>query len=159
FTKKPVYIKGFGISSDTSFITSRSNFIEINSTREAAIKAYRMAKITPAEVNFAEVHDMATILEIVITEELGFFERGKGWMAVRDGKTWLNGEKVINPSGGLNSKGHPIGATGVAQAYEAFVQLRGEAGSRQVKNARIGLTHNMAGFGNLSSVIIFGVEP
>jgi len=159
FTKKPVYIKGYGISSDTSFITDRSNFVEINSVREAAVKAYKMANVSPAEIDFAEVHDMATILEIVITEELGFFERGKGWLAVKEGITWLNGEKVVNPSGGLNSKGHPIGATGVAQAYEAFLQLRGEAGNRQVKNARIGLAHNMAGFGNASSVIIFGVEP
>jgi len=102
---------------------------------------------------------MATILEVIQTEEIGFFRRGEGWKAVLEGKTEIRGEKPVNTSGGLNGKGHPIGATGIAQAVEVFHQLRGEAGERQVKSARIGLSLNMAGFGNSSVVTIYGVEP
>jgi len=111
------------------------------------------------KVDFAELHDMATILEIIQSEDLGFFEKGKGWKAVMEGVTSLDGEIPINTSGGLNSKGHPIGASGIAQSIEAFLQIRGEAGNRQVKSARVGLSLSMAGFGNSATVIIYGDEP
>jgi acetyl-CoA acetyltransferase len=158
FTNKPAYIKGYGSASDTSFLSNRESFIELKSVRNAALKAYKMANVNPLDIDFFEVHDMATILEIVISEELGIFERGKGWLAVKEGLTWIHGEKVINASGGLNSKGHPIGASGVAQVYEALIQIQGKGGPRQVKNAKLGLVHSMAGFGNCSSVIILGDE-
>jgi acetyl-CoA C-acetyltransferase len=117
-----------------------------------------MAGIKPADVNVAEVHDCFTIAEIVVSEDLGFFEKGEGGCAVSDGRTSLEGEIPINPSGGLKSKGHPVGATGVAQVVEIVNQLRGEAGHRQVKNARIGLTQNMGGSGGSTIIHILKGE-
>jgi Acetyl-CoA acetyltransferase len=159
FTDKPVFIKSCVESSSESSVISRNSFIDFESVRESSRLAYKEANVTPVEVDFAEVHDMATILEVIQTEEIGFFRRGEGWKAVLEGKTEIRGEKPVNTSGGLNGKGHPIGATGIAQAVEVFHQLRGEAGERQVKSARIGLSLNMAGFGNSSVVTIYGVEP
>ena len=106
-----------------------------------------MAGITPKDVDFAEVHDCFTIAELVDTEDLGFFEKGKAVQAVREGRTKLNGDISINPSGGLKSKGHPIGATGIGQVVEVFDQLTGKAGERTVKDAKIGLTHNFGATG------------
>ena len=114
-----------------------------------------MAGITPKDINFAEVHDCFAIAEIVDTEDLGFFEKGKGVQAVREGQTKLNGEISINPSGGLKSKGHPIGATGVGQVVEVYDQLTGNADERTVKNAKIGLTHNFGATGASCAVHIF----
>ena len=114
-----------------------------------------MAGITPKDVDFAEVHDCFTIAEIVDTEDLGFFEKGKGVEAVREDRTALNSDISINPSGGLKSKGHPIGATGVGQAVEVYDQLTGKAGQRTVKEARIGLTHNFGATGASCAVHIF----
>jgi acetyl-CoA C-acetyltransferase len=114
----------------------------------AAQKAYKTAGITPKDVNLAEVHDCFTIAEIVVSEDLGFFEKGCGGSAVQEGLTSLEHGKIpINTSGGLKSKGHPVGATGVAQVIECYEQLTGQAGKRQVKNAKIGLTQNMGGSG------------
>jgi acetyl-CoA C-acetyltransferase len=114
-----------------------------------------MAGITAKDVDFAEVHDCFTIAEIIDTEDLGFFEKGKGVEAVRDDQTSLNGKIPINPSGGLKSKGHPIGATGVGQVVEVYDQLTGNAGERTVKNAKIGLTHNFGATGASCAVHIF----
>ncbi|MBN2126940.1 MAG: thiolase domain-containing protein, partial [Candidatus Diapherotrites archaeon] len=94
-----------------------------------------------------EVHDCFTINEILAIEDLGFFKKGEGGKASAEGKTALNGEIPINTSGGLKAKGHPVGATGIAQAIEAYYQLNGLAGKRQVKDAKIGLTHNVGGSG------------
>lgn len=157
FTKKPVFIKGIGISSDTSIISERDDILNMNAVRRAGIIAKREAKVE--KVDFAELHDMATVLEIVEAEELGLLSKGEGWKAYYENYTAINGEMPINTSGGLNAKGHPIGASGVAQAVEAFLQIRNEAGSRQVKNARTGLSLSMAGFGNSATVIIYGDEP
>jgi acetyl-CoA C-acetyltransferase len=109
-----------------------------------------MAGLKPTDMDFAELHDAFVILELVISEEVGFFERGKSYLAVREGKTALDGEMPINTSGGLKAKGHPVGATGVSQIYELVKQLRGdaEAEGRQVRNARHGLAVNFGGFGN-----------
>ncbi|PSN82796.1 acetyl-CoA acetyltransferase [Candidatus Marsarchaeota G2 archaeon ECH_B_SAG-G16] len=159
FTEKPVYIKAFGYACDSAHISSRAELCSLKSVKDAAQRAYKTARITPSDVNFAELHDMATVLEVIQCEELGLFERGKGWEAAMRGDTSINGEKPVNTSGGLNAKGHPIGATGVAQAAEAFLQIRGEAGARQVKGASVGLSVNMGGFGNSSVVTIFGDQP
>lgn len=159
YTSKPVYLKGIGFANNTSYICDRDDFVVLDSVRLAAEMAFRKAKVERKEVNFAELHDMATILEIIQSEDVGLFPKGSGWKAVIEGVTKLDGEIPVNPSGGLNSKGHPIGASGVAQAVEAFWQIRGEAGNRQVKNARIGLSLSMAGFGNSATVIIYGDEP
>jgi acetyl-CoA acetyltransferase len=114
---------------------------------ESSTAAYRMAGRGPDDVDVAELHDMFTILEFLQIEDLGFFEKGEGWKAVEDGLTDRDGDLPINTSGGLKSKGHPLGASGVAQAYEIHQQLIGDAGARQVA-ADVGLACNVGGFGN-----------
>jgi acetyl-CoA acyltransferase len=156
YTEKPVYVKGIGMSSECAHLTDRKTFTDIPSVRRAGEIAKRQSGVERPD--FAELHDMATILEIVQSESLGFFARGEGWKAARDGVTEIGGELPINTSGGLNSKGHPIGATGVAQAAEVFLQLRNEAGQRQVKNPVNGMAMNMSGFGNSASAVIMGVS-
>ncbi|MEM4715320.1 MAG: hypothetical protein QXW85_04280, partial [Candidatus Nitrosocaldus sp.] len=125
------------------------------STRAAAQPAFKQARIEPKDVDFAEVHDCFTIAEIVDIEDLGFFPKGKGAEAVKQGITRLGGDLPINPSGGLKSKGHPIGATGVGQVVEVYEQLLGRAGERQVKGAEIALTHNFGATGASCAVHIF----
>ena len=134
------------------------DFTSLKSTILAAKQAYSMAGIKPTDVNVAEVHDCFSIAEIIVSEDLGFFEKGKGGFAVAEGKTEIDGNFPINPSGGLKSKGHPVGATGVAQVIEIVKQLRGEADKRQVKNAKIGLTQNMGGSGGSSIIHILKGE-
>mgnify|MGYP000659288554 CR=1 FL=1 len=106
-----------------------------------------MAGGTPGDIDVAEVHDCFTIAEVIATEDLGFFAPGEGYKAIAEGATRLDGPKPINTSGGLKSKGHPVGATGIAQIIELYEQLTGQAGKRQVKNAHIGLAQNMGGSG------------
>ena len=115
-----------------------------------------MAGVTPQDINLAEVHDCFTIAEIIATEDLGFFAPGEGPRAVDEGRTARTGDHPINTSGGLKAKGHPVGASGVAQVIEIFHQLRGEAGDRQVSNANMefGLTHNVGGTGGTCVVNI-----
>ncbi len=155
YTEKPVYVKGIGMSSECAHLTDRKTLTDIPSVRRAGEIAKRQSGVERPD--FAELHDMATILEIVQSESLGFFRRGEGWKAVLEGATQIGGELPINTSGGLNSKGHPIGATGVAQAAEVFLQLRNEAGQRQVKNAVNGMAMNMAGFGNSATAVMMGI--
>jgi acetyl-CoA C-acetyltransferase len=114
-----------------------------------------MAGVSPKDIDFAEVHDCFTIAEIIDIEDLGFYPKGKAAHAVRDGATRLNGEIPINPSGGLKSKGHPIGATGVGQVAEVFEQFTGKAGGRTVPNAEVALTHNFGATGASAAVHIF----
>ncbi len=116
-----------------------------------------MAGRKPSDIQVAELHDAFTIMEVCALEETGLVERGQGAQAAPAGRTALNGPIPVNTSGGLKAKGHPVGATGVAQAHEIVLQLRGEAGPRQVKGARIGLTQNMGGTGGSSIVHIFEV--
>ncbi|WP_286887086.1 thiolase domain-containing protein [Aneurinibacillus sp. UBA3580] len=123
--------------------------------RIAAEKAYEMAGVQPNDISFAEVHDCFTIAEIIATEDLGFFKPGEGGPAALAGKTRLCGSIPINPSGGLKAKGHPVGSTGVGQGVEVIYQLRGQAGERQVQDARIGLTHNIGGSGGTCTVHIY----
>lgn len=143
--KRLVKIIGSGHATDTIALHSRAKMTYFNSTAKAAEKALAMAKITTADVNFAEVHDCFSIAEICALESLGFFEEGKAGKATAEGLTKLDGKLPINTSGGLKSKGHPVGATGIAQIIEIVEQLRGEAGKRQVANAHIGLAQNMGG--------------
>ncbi len=154
-SKNYVEVIGSGRGGSPATLQGREHMTTIPSTRLAAQAAYKMAGITPKDVDFAEVHDCFTIAEIVDTEDLGFFEKGQGIQAVREGRTSLNGEISINPSGGLKSKGHPIGATGVGQVVEAFEQLTGKAGERAVKDAHIGLTHNFGATGASCAVHLF----
>jgi acetyl-CoA C-acetyltransferase len=118
-----------------------------------------MAGTGPGHIHLAEVHDCFTIAEICVIEALGFVERGHGGKAAKSGMTALGGKIPVNTSGGLKSKGHPVGATGVAQVYEIVKQLRGDAGERQVMNARVGLTQNMGGTGGSTVVHILEVQP
>jgi acetyl-CoA C-acetyltransferase len=154
FTDKPIKIKGVGAATGPIALHDHSDFTRIDSVRLAAEKAYKMAGVTPDDIDFAEVHDCFSIAELITIEELGFFERGTAGKATAEGQTTYGGKIVINSSGGLKAKGHPVGATGVAQIIEAVEQLRGEAGKRQVENAKLGLTQNMGGSGGSSVVHI-----
>jgi acetyl-CoA C-acetyltransferase len=146
---------GSGRGGSPAALQGREHLTTIPSTKIAAESAYKMAGIDATHVDLAEVHDCFTIAEIVDTEDLGFFEKGKGVEAIREDQTKLNGKISINPSGGLKSKGHPIGATGVGQVVEVYDQLTGKAGERTVKNAKIGLTHNFGATGASCAVHIF----
>src|SRR3990172_1607472 len=125
--------------------------------KRAAESAYGMAGIGPADVDLAEVHDCFAIAEIIAYEELGFCEKGEGGRFVAKGCSDYGGDVVVNPRGGLMGCGHPLGATGVAQAAEVYAQLRGEAGPRQVAEPSIALTHNNSGMGE-HVVMIYGRE-
>jgi len=154
-SKDYVQVTGSGRGGSPAALQGREHMTTIPSTKIAAEKAYKMAGVTAKDIDFAEVHDCFTIAEVVDTEDLGFFEKGQGVQAVREGRTKLNSDISINPSGGLKSKGHPIGATGVGQVVEVFDQLTGKAGERTVKNAKIGLTHNFGATGASCAVHIF----
>jgi len=154
--KKPVVkIIASGMATDSIALSSRKEITWIESTYLAAKKAYAMAGKKPEDINLVEVHDCFTIAEICVIEALGLVEKGKGGQAVESGLTALQGKIPVNTSGGLKAKGHPVGATGVAQAIEITKQLRGDAGPRQVKGARVGMTQNMGGSGGSSIVHIF----
>lgn len=157
--KKPaVRITGSGQATDTIALSSRQDITWLESTHLAAQKALAMAGRKIEDLHLFEVHDCFTIAEIMVTEALGIAERGRGGRAVEEGLTSLKGRYPVNPSGGLKAKGHPVGATGVAQAVEVIKQLRGEAGERQVKGAKRGLTQNMGGTGGSSLVHVFEAD-
>jgi acetyl-CoA C-acetyltransferase len=155
FTDKPVRIAGFGQATDVQALQEREDPIVLKSVKIAAERAFRMAGVTADDIDVAELHDAFEILEIAESEDIGFFEKGKGHLAVEKGITALDGELPINPSGGLKARGHPVGATGVAQAVELVWQLRGEAGERQVKDPKRALSCNFGGFGNNTVIHIF----
>lgn len=157
-SKKPlIKIIGSGHATDTIALHSRNDLTELRATQRAAERAYKMANKKPEDIDLVEVHDCFTIAEICVIETLGFVEKGKGGKATEDGMTTLGGKIPVNTSGGLKSKGHPVGATGVAQVVEIVKQLRGEAGQRQVKNAKVGMTQNMGGSGGSTLVHIMEV--
>jgi acetyl-CoA C-acetyltransferase len=153
--RPPVKVAASAAATDTIGLHDREDLAWLRSTEVAAAKAYARAGITPGDVSFCEVHDCFTIAEVMVIEALGLAERGKGGEAAASGMTALGGRVPVNPSGGLKSKGHPVGATGIAQIREAVLQLRGESEGRQVKDARWGLTQNMGGTGASSVVHIF----
>jgi len=145
---KPIIkIIGTGHATDTIQLAQRKDITWLEATYLAGKQAYEMAGKKPEDIDFVEVHDCFTIAEICVTEALGFTEKGKGGKIVESGETAIGGRIPVNPSGGLKSKGHPVGATGVAQVIEIVKQLRGEAGERQVKDAKIGMAQNMGGSG------------
>jgi acetyl-CoA C-acetyltransferase len=155
YTDAPVKIVGSGLATAPMALADRRDPATLDAVKLAAERAYAMAGSDPGKIQLAEVHDCFSIAEICCTEALGIVERGCGGAAVRAGDTALGGRVPVNTSGGLKSKGHPVGATGVAQAIEIYQQLRGEAGERQVDGAHTGLTQNMGGSGASSVVHIF----
>ncbi len=156
-TKEPIVrVAASAHATDAIALHDREDLCWIGSTAKAAELAYKQAGAGPSDLSFCEVHDCFTIAEVMVTEALGLVDRGKGGAAAESGYTSLGGKIPINTSGGLKSKGHPVGATGVAQIREAVLQLRGDCGDRQVKNARRGLTQNMGGTG--ASTVIHILE-
>jgi acetyl-CoA C-acetyltransferase len=146
-------VSGIGGATDTHVVHERDDPTVMGGAVESSDDAYKMADRDPDDVDVAELHDMFTILEFLQSEAVGFFEQGEGWTAVEEGVTDRDGELPINTSGGLKSKGHPLGASGVAQVYELHQQLLGEAGARQVE-AEVGLACNVGGFGNCVTTTI-----
>jgi acetyl-CoA C-acetyltransferase len=155
FTDKPVKILGSGAATSTLSLANRPDPADLDVVELSGNRAYEMAGLTPADIDVAEVHDCFAIAEICCYEALGFIERGQGKNAAQEGITDLGGKIPVNVSGGLKSKGHPVGATGIAQAVTVIEQLRGEGGEVQVEGANIGLAQNMGGSGASSVVHIF----
>ncbi len=155
YTDMPVQIIGSGQATDTIGLYQRQSLTSLNATKLAAKTAYEMAKVKPEDIELAEVHDCFTIAELMAYEDLGFCLLGKSGKMVDDGETDLGGRISVNTSGGLKAKGHPVGATGTAQAYEIYLQLTGQAGKRQVKDAKVGLTQNVGGSGATAAVHIY----
>jgi acetyl-CoA acetyltransferase len=154
-TKKTnVKVTGIGQGTDHLSLQSRSSLTSFGATRTAAKKAYEMANRSSIDIDLAEVHDAFTPFEIIGTEDLGFFNEGEGGQAVIDGRTDINGDLPINTSGGHKARGHPVGASGLAQIVEIVWQLRGDCEQRQVDNAKIGLTQNIGGFASNNFVNI-----
>jgi len=155
YTETPVEIIGSGQASDTLSLHDRKDICTMEATKVAAKRAFDMANVTHKDVQVAEVHDNFTISEILALEDLGFFKKGEGGKATEAGLTGLSGQVAVNTSGGLKARGDPIGATGLAQAVEIVTQLRGKADKRQVKDAQVGLTHNVGGTGGTAVVHLF----
>ena len=151
----PVWLVGLGAASDTMMISEREKLAELRATKIAAERAYRMAGITPNNVDVAVVHDCFTIAEIMAYEDLGFCKKGEGGRFIEEGQSHIGGKTPINIDGGLKSKGHPLGATGVSMTVEITKQLRGEAGKRQVNKAEIGLSHNIGEAGQYCFVHVY----
>ena len=158
FSKKPVWIKGIGAASASVNMGARDKLYGLSAAEEAARLAYKMAGITAADVDVAEVHDCFTIAEIMAYENLGFAKPGEGKDLIRSKETYREGSIPVNVDGGLLSKGHPIGATGGSQVRTIVLQLRGEAGDIQVKDPTFGLVHNIGGVGIYGNVTILGVD-
>jgi acetyl-CoA C-acetyltransferase len=156
FTDKPVLVRGIAQASDYVALDQKEDITTFRSTRIAAEKAYKMAGVKATDIEFAEVHDCFTIAEIIATEDLGFVERGEGGPFAAEGCTALDGRIPVNASGGLKSKGHPVGATGTGQICDLVLQIRGEAGELQVKRNKLGLAQNLGGSGATSVVTILG---
>jgi acetyl-CoA C-acetyltransferase len=155
FTDAPLYVAGIGQASGRG-LSAADDLTYFEATRYAAKEAYEMSGLTPADIQFAEVHDCFSIAELLHIEDLGFFKPGEGYKAVADGLTKLDGAKPINTSGGLKCKGHPVGATGAAQLIEVWEQLRNKAGDRGVpiEDLRIGAAHNLGGTGGTCTFTI-----
>jgi len=155
-SKKPVWILGLGAATSPINMSGRESLTGLSCAREAAKEAYRMAEVTPRDINVAEVHDCFTIAELMAYEDLGFAKPGEGKDLIRGKETYIGGKIPVNVDGGLLSKGHPIGATGGSQIRTIVLQLRGEAGEMQVKDPEIGLIHNIGGVGLYGNVTILG---
>ena len=156
FTDKPVRVLGIAQASDYVALDQKDDITTFPAVRRAGEKAYAMAGLKPGDIQFAELHDCFTIAEIIATEDLGFVKRGQGGPYAFEGCTSLHGARPINTSGGLKSKGHPVGATGVAQICDLVLQMRGQAGERQLKRAELGLAENLGGSGATCVVTVLG---
>jgi acetyl-CoA C-acetyltransferase len=154
YSDTPIKILATAQASDTLALHDRRDITTLDASVHAARKAFGQARLEPKEIDLAEVHDAFTIGEIVAIEDLGFAEKGQGGRAAEEGLTAIGGRIPINTSGGLKACGHPVGATGIKQAYELVLQLRGEAGKRQVEGAEVGLAHNVGGCGGTALVHI-----
>jgi len=156
FTDTPIYVAGSGAATDYLALHDRKEITHLKAATIAAQNAYEQAGLEPQDIDVAEVHDCFTIAEILAYESLGFAKEGEGGRLVTEGLTEIGGRIPVNPSGGLKAKGHPIGATGVGQVSEIVHQLRGDVKERErrVKNAEIGLTHNVGGSGGTAVVHI-----
>ncbi len=154
YTDTPIYVKASTQASDTIALHSRKSLTTIQSTINASRKAYDIAGIEAKDVDIAEVHDCFSINGLLAIEDLGFFKKGEGGQAIEDGLIERDGQVAVNTSGGLKARGHPLGATGIAQAAEVTWQLRGDADKRQVDGAEIGLTQNIGGTGGTVAVHI-----
>ncbi|MFC1803926.1 hypothetical protein ACFL0D_08190 [Thermoproteota archaeon] len=155
YTDTPVFVAGIGQASDTMALHDRAELTSLRATKIASKQAYDMAGIGPKDVSFACVHDCFTSAEMIATEDLGFFKPGEGGKAASDGRTSIRGEKPINTDGGLKAKGHPVGATGAAMVVEMFMQLREQAGDRQVADAEYGLAHNVGATGGTVTTQVY----
>jgi len=153
--ENPIWVEASAISTDTIALHDRRSLSRMDASIRAAKYAYEQANLKPSDIDFAEVHDCFSIAEIMAIESLGFCKLGEGGKLTEDGETKLDGSIPINPSGGLKGKGHPVGATGIAQIVEVVEQLRGDAGKRQIDGAEIGLTHNIGGSGGTCVIHIF----
>ena len=156
--EKPVRVLGIAQTSDRVALDEKDDITTFAAVRAAAERAYKMAGVKPADIQFAEVHDCFTIAEIVAIEDLGFVPKGEGGPYSLAGGTCVNGERPVNASGGLKSKGHPVGATGTGQICDVVQQIRGDAGERQVKRHSLGLAQNLGGSGASCVVTILGAE-
>jgi acetyl-CoA C-acetyltransferase len=156
FSKKPVWILGVGAASAPVNMAGRELFTGLTVAERAAHQAYKMAGVTPSDIDVAEVHDCFTIAELMAYENLGFAKPGQGKELIKGKETYKEGSIPVNVDGGLLSKGHPIGATGGSQIRTIVLQLRGEAGEMQVKDPEIGLVHNIGGVGLYGNVTILG---
>jgi len=155
FTDAPVWVLGSGAATDRLALHDRETLTALDATRRAASDALRRADVRLKDIDVAELHDCFTIAEILALEDIGWCPKGQGGPFTERGATALDGQVAVNPSGGLKAKGHPLGATGTAQVYEIFRQLRGEGEGRQRADAEIGLTHNVGGSGATCAVHIF----
>lgn len=154
--EKPVWILGLGAASASVNMAGRDQFIGLAVAQQASGQAYEMAGVTSKDIDVAEVHDCFTISEIIAYEDLGFTKPGEGKDLIKSKETYREGSLPVNVDGGLLSKGHPIGATGGSQIRTIVLQLRGEAGEMQVKDAEVGLVHNIGGVGLYGNVTILG---
>ena len=156
FTDKPVRVLGIAQASDYVALDQKADITTFPAVRRAGEKAYKMAGVGPEDIEFAELHDCFTIAEIIASEDLDFVSKGCGGPYAMEGHTGLTGERPINTSGGLKSKGHPVGATGVGQICDLVQQIRSEAGPRQVARHSLGLAQNLGGSGATCVVSILG---
>jgi acetyl-CoA C-acetyltransferase len=156
FAGKPVRVLGIAQASDSVALDSKEDITTFPAVRRAGEAAYRMAGVDARDIQFAELHDCFTIAEIIATEDLGFVEKGQGGPYAASGETSLQGRRPVNASGGLKAKGHPVGATGVAQICDVVQQIRCEAGERQVRPHSLGLAQNLGGSGATCVVTILG---
>src|SRR5487761_3308 len=156
YSDAPIQVLGMGAATDTLGLYNRQDISWPNAAALACREAYKMAKVDSKQIRLAEIHDAFTINEILLSEAAGFSERGKGHHLIREGETSINGRISINPSGGLKARGHPTGATGLAQVYEIFLQLREEAEKRQVSELDYAVSVNEGGSDAVVVSHVFG---